>query len=149
LIRGRTIDAILAACVGIACREVGLSKTLKVAEASSISERVLSKSYRLLKFELDVTIPSLDPMKCIAKVATKINLNEKISREAIAVMNDIIRKEIAASKDPMGLAATALYIARIKRGEARTQREIANAAGITEVTLRNRFYDLKQQLQPI
>jgi transcription initiation factor TFIIB len=49
----------------------------------------------------------------------------------------------------MGLAATALYIACIKRGEARTQREIANAAGITEMTLRNRFYDLKQQLQPI
>jgi transcription initiation factor TFIIB len=150
LIRGRTISAILAACVCIACRELEVPKTLKeVAEASYVSEKVLSKSYRLLKFELDIAIPLIDPIRCVAKIANKVNVNEKIKRNAIIIMKNIIDKEISASKDPMGLAGAALYMSCIKRGEAKTQAEIASAAGITEVTLRNRFYDMKQKLQLI
>ncbi len=50
-------------------------------------------------------------------------------------------------KRPSGLAATVLYMACVKTGEHRTQKEVAQAAGITDVTLRNRFKDLKDKLQ--
>jgi transcription initiation factor TFIIB len=43
----------------------------------------------------------------------------------------------------MSLAATVLYMSSIRYGENITQVELANAAGITEVTLRNRLKDLK------
>ncbi len=43
----------------------------------------------------------------------------------------------------MGLAATALYLACVKNGVSITQRDLAEAAGVTEVTIRNRYKGLK------
>ncbi|PWU79427.1 MAG: hypothetical protein DLM72_17355 [Candidatus Nitrosopolaris wilkensis] len=59
-------------------------------------------------------------------------------------MNYLNRKEVPAGKDPMGIAATVLYIACLNTGEKRTQTDIAQAAGITEMTLRNRYKHIKQ-----
>ena len=61
-------------------------------------------------------------------------------------MGEIVQRRISAGKLPMGLAATVLYISCLKNGENKTQKDIAEAAGVTEVTLRNRFNDLKTQL---
>jgi transcription initiation factor TFIIB len=82
-------------------------------------------------------------MKCIVKIANKAKLGEKTQRMAMSTMNDLINKEISAGKDPMGLAATVLYLSCLTVGEATTQKEIAEAAGVTEVTIRNRIKDLK------
>jgi transcription initiation factor TFIIB len=58
-------------------------------------------------------------------------------------MIDLIDKEISAVKSPMGLAATVLYISCIRNDENKTQKSIAEAAGVTEVTIRNRIKDLR------
>ena len=47
----------------------------------------------------------------------------------------------------MGLAATIVYVSRVRTGEQKSQIDIANAADITEVTIRNRFKDIKNQLE--
>ncbi len=63
------------------------------------------------------------------------------------LMNDVIKHGIFAGKDPMGLAATVLYASCIKTGEQKTQVDLASAAQITEVTIRNRFKELKNRLE--
>ncbi|MGA9845655.1 MAG: transcription initiation factor IIB [Nitrososphaeraceae archaeon] len=148
LVRGRTRDSILCAAVYAACRELGIPKTLnEVAQASSLREKEISKAYRILRLEFGVSIPMLDPMKCIVKVANKISLNEKTTRRAMSLMSQVTEKEISAGKDPMGLAATVIYISCLKTGEDKTQIDIAKAAGVTEVTVRNRYKDLKNKLE--
>jgi transcription initiation factor TFIIB len=146
MVRGRTINSVLAASLYITCREMGISRTLKdITAVSNIKRKELAKMYRLMVFELDVKIPIVDPLKCIAKISNKLNLSEKTKRQAINIMNDVTKKEISAGKDPMGIAATVLYLSCLKTGENRNQIDIANAAGVTEVTIRNRFKDLKRQ----
>ncbi|HJT49508.1 MAG TPA: TFIIB-type zinc ribbon-containing protein [Nitrososphaeraceae archaeon] len=148
LVRGRTIPAVLAAAAYIACREMGTSKTLKdIAVAADIRRKDLSRTYRLLIIELDLKVPMIDPVKCIAKVANKAGLKEKTKRQAIHTMYEISKRGITAGKDPMGLAASALYLSSFDAGERVTQSQIADAAGVTEVTLRNRFRDLKSKLK--
>jgi transcription initiation factor TFIIB len=151
LVRGRTIDGILAAAIYIACRDLGVPKTLKeVAAASSIRFKILSRSYRILVTELDIsTPPVIDPMKCIVKVANNADLNENTKRRAMNVMNNLTKREISAGKHPMALAATVLYVSCLNSGENKTQTDIADAAGITEVTLRNRYKDLKNKLSQL
>jgi transcription initiation factor TFIIB len=61
-------------------------------------------------------------------------------------MHDIIKRGISAGKDPMGLAAAVLYISCLKTGENKTQRDIADAAGVTDVTVRNRYKNIMNQL---
>ncbi|MGB7637150.1 MAG: TFIIB-type zinc ribbon-containing protein [Nitrososphaeraceae archaeon] len=148
LIRGRTISGILSAAICISCRELGTPRTLKdISVGSNVRLKEVARSYRLLCFELDLKIPIVDPMKCVSRVANKANLNEKTKRQAAEIMNNVIQREtLSAGKDPMGLAASVLYLASLNTGENITQANIADAAGVTEVTIRNRVKDLKKQL---
>jgi transcription initiation factor TFIIB len=126
---------VLDAALYIACRELGIPKSLK--------EIALAKSYRLLIVELDVKIPTVDPTKCIIKVSNKVNLEERTKRKAIELMSQLISMEVTAGKDPMGMAASVLYISCMNSGEKRTQSDITRAACITEMTLRNRCRSIK------
>jgi transcription initiation factor TFIIB len=147
LVRGRTISSVLAAAIYIACRESGTSRTLKdIASISNIKRKDIARTYRLLVLELNYKIPMVDPIKCIVRVANKANLSEKTKRQAINIMHSVTRSGISAGKDPMGLAASVLYLSCMNTGESRTQTEISEAAGVTEVTVRNRYKNLKRQL---
>jgi|GraSoiStandDraft_46_1057282.scaffolds.fasta_scaffold212045_1 transcription initiation factor TFIIB len=148
LVRGRTTSGILTAIVYAVCREMGMHRTLKdIAAISNIKRKVLSKSYRMLVFELGLKIPIVDPMKCIAKVANNANISEKTKRQAMNIMNDITKKEIGAGKNPMAVAATVLYLSCLdtKEDSNISQSYLAMASGVTEVTIRNRLRELERE----
>ncbi len=149
LTRGRTISGLVAACVYATCREMNTPRTLKDIEATvGISHKHLAKMYRLLLMELDIKVPIIDQTKCIAKVANKANVSERTKRQAIRTMDEVTEKQIiSAGKNPMGFAATILYLSCLKTGENKTQVDIAYAAGVTDVTIRNRFKELKTKLE--
>jgi transcription initiation factor TFIIB len=143
LVRGRSISAMVTAAIYIACRELGTPRTLKeIAAVSNTKRKNLTQCCRLLISEFDIKVPMADPMKCIVKIANKANLSEKTTRQAMNMMTRIIQRGISAGKNPMSVAATVLYISSFKAGENITQLHIANAAGITEVTIRNRIREL-------
>jgi transcription initiation factor TFIIB len=146
-LRGRSMPAVICAATYIACRDLGVSKTMKdIASASNVKRKNIARVYRQLMLELDYKVPNIDPVKCVVRVANKAKLTEKTKRQALSIMEKVTENEISAGKDPMGLAATVLYISCIKTGENISQKEISYVAGVTEVTLRNRFKDLKNQL---
>ena len=157
LSRGRLVSGLVAASVHIACREMSTTRTLKdIAAASNIRRKQLTKAYGFLVMELDIKVPLADQMKCVNKIANKANLSEKTKRQAIRIMDAIKRKDdgndallYSAGKNPMGFAATILYLSCLKTGENKTQVDIAEAAGVTEVTLRNRSKDLKSKLEEL
>lgn len=133
-----------AAAIYASCREMGASRSLKdVVAATDVKRNTISRSYRILVMALDIKVLLMDPMKCIAKIANKAKLSEKTKRMAMETMNKLVMSEISAGKLPMGLAATVLYMTCRANGENKTQKEIADIAGVTEVTIRNRIRDLK------
>ena len=145
LVRGRTISSVLAAAAYIACREMGMSRTLDdIADLNNIKHKELARTFRLLVLELDLKVPMIDPMKCVVKVANKAKLSEKTKRQAMNIMHDIIKSGASAGKDPMGLAGSVIYMSSLNTGETVTQMDIADAAGVTEVTIRNRYKDIKK-----
>jgi transcription initiation factor TFIIB len=145
LVRGRTISSVLAAAAYIACREMGMSRTLDdIADLNNIKHKELARTFRLLVLELDLKVPMIDPMKCVVKVANKAKLSEKTKRQAMNIMHDIIQSGASAGKDPMGLAGSVIYMSSLNTGETVTQMDIADAAGVTEVTIRNRYKDIKK-----
>lgn len=144
LVRGRMVTAILDAALYISCREFGVPKSLKeIAGVNNIKPKTLGKSYRLLINELDIKTPIIDPTKCLIKISNILGLEEKTKRKAIEIMNHLKKNEVTAGKDPMGMAATVVYMVCSSTGETRTQTDIAHIAGITEMTLRNRYKEIK------
>ena len=148
LIKGRTVSSVLAASVYLACRELETPRTLnEVSSASNVPRKKISRDYRLLVHTFDPKIPAIDHIRCITRIANKVGLSEKTKRTAINIMRHVIAMQISAGKGPMGIAATVLYIACLKAGETKTQKELSIAAGVTEVTIRNRYSELKKYLQ--
>jgi transcription initiation factor TFIIB len=148
LIRGRSISSVLAASIYAASRQMGVLRTLDDVSASSdVKPKDVGRSYRMLVSELDLKVPVIDPMKNVVKVANSLNFSEKTKRKALAIMADAQQKSVSVGKDPMGLAASALYLATRFTKEYKTQADIAKAAGVTEVTVRNRSKDLKIRLR--
>lgn len=144
LIRGRSVSSMLSASVYLACREIGSPKSIReLTEATGVRFKGLSQCYRLLVMELDIKVPLVDPMKYVAKIANKTGISEKTKRVAIKIMQEIVKIEISAGKNPIALAATVLYIACLVNNEIQTQKCIADAAGVTEVTIRSRYKELK------
>ncbi len=125
---------------------MGAVRSLKdIGEITDVRRKVISRSYRILIQQLEMIMPVIDPIKCIAKIANKAKLSEKSKRMAIDVMKDLVNTEASAGKRPMALAATILYLSCLRNDEAVTQKDIAEAAGVTEVTIRNRIKDLKSR----
>lgn len=147
LVRGRSISAIAAAALYSACRFTGTPRTLKeVADASLVQKKDIARCYRLLLRELEMQMPISEPIAYVSKIASKVGITEKTQRKAMDTLQKADQLKIDAGKDPMGLAAAALYIACVQEGERKTQKEIAEAAGVTEVTVRNRYKGLKEAL---
>ncbi len=148
LVRGRSISALVAAALYAACRDTETPRTLKdIANASNIKKKDIARCYRLLIRELDLQMPVVDPLKCVSRIASKAGLSEKTKRVAIDILKRAEEAKISAGKDPMGLAAAALYVACVMHGENKTQKDVAEAAGVTEVTIRNRYKGLKTALK--
>jgi len=147
LVRGRSIEGVLAAAVYASCRDAETPRTLNdVSSAINLKRKDLSKNYRMLVNELDLRMPVVNSVFCMSKIASKVGLSEKVKRYALEILKDANDMKMTSGKDPMGIAASALYISCMKYNADVSQKEIALAAGVTEVTIRNRYKDLRKSL---
>jgi len=148
LVRGRTTSVMISSALYAACRETNTPRTLKdIAETMNIKKGTLAACYRLLIKELDLKMPVVDSVQNVARIASKIGLSEKTKRLAIEILREAEENNISAGKNPMSLAATALYISCVKMGENYSQKDLAEAANITGVTIRNRHKELLELLK--
>jgi transcription initiation factor TFIIB len=151
LIRGDTIDSVLAASIYVAARQSGVLRTLdEISEGSDVKLKQAARSYRHIVTELDIKAPMIDHSKYIIKIANKLGFDEKIKRKALELMEQAQKKNILVGKDPVSMATSILYLVDLAEGgreqQHKTQAEIAKAAGITEVTVRERSKELRKKL---
>ncbi|MGV8176984.1 MAG: transcription initiation factor IIB [Candidatus Bilamarchaeaceae archaeon] len=147
LIRGRLIESVVAAVIYSVCRMEGIPRTLdEISKASGIEKKEIGRAYRFLKTELQVDVPLTDPGQYVPKFATALRLSGPVQEEAVKLIRKALKKGLISGRGPTGVAAAALYIASALHGEKRTQKEVADVAGVTEVTIRNRYRELKKEL---
>ncbi len=145
LVRGRSISAMIASSLYAACRDTEIPRTLKdISEAANVKRKDIARCYRLLHYELELKMPVVDSVQCIARISSKLKITEKTKRYAVKILKETQERKESAGKDPMGLAAAALYSSCVKNGLSVTQLDIAKASGVTEVTIRNRYKALKE-----
>ena len=148
LVRGRSIHGLVAACLYASCRNTETPRTLDdIAKGINIRRKDVARCYRLIFRELELKMPVVDPVKGVSRIASIAKLTEKSKRKAVKILEMAKKLGIAAGKDPMGIAAAALYIACISTGEVKSQKEISIASGGTEVTIRNRCAGLRKMIQ--
>ncbi|MBM2852971.1 MAG: transcription factor cyclin-related protein, partial [Candidatus Nitrosotenuis sp.] len=143
----RSIKGMVGACVYFACRDAEIARNLNdVAKTINIPKKDLTKSYRSLLREFGITVPPPNPINSVSKIANIVGLSEKTKRKAIEFLEK--EKEIGGfeGRDPNGLAAAVLYVVGVRHGEVKSQKQMSLAAGVTEVTVRNRIKGLNKSI---
>jgi transcription initiation factor TFIIB len=166
LVRGRSISSTVAASIYAACRITGVERSIKeVADASLPTRRRLiepkgrwksvkkrrvddgrrkdvSRSYRLMVQRLNLKVPGVNPTRCLLRVAERAKVSGEAKELALRILRVAGERRLLIGKEPMAVAAAALHIACELCGEEKSQREMARAAQVTDVTLRSRRREL-------
>jgi transcription initiation factor TFIIB len=147
LIRGRNVKTVVSAMVYAACRSTGIPRTLdELSDVLEVSRKEIGRTYRFIARELGLKLMPTSPQEYISRFCRELNLNSNVQSKAIAILNDAANKALISSRRPTGVAAASIYIASILCGERRTQREVADVVGVTEVTTRNTYKELVEKL---
>lgn len=147
LIRGRSIEGMVAAALYTACRRNNIPRSLDEMEvASNVSKKQIGRNYRFLAKKLNIKLKPTSPSDYIPRFATQLSLSGEVESKAISIIKKAKDNGLINGKGPIGIAATALYISSILLGERKSQRDIAEIAGVTEVTIRNRYRELANNL---
>ena len=150
LIRGRSIEVVVASVLYAACRRCNIPRTLdEIAIASNVSKKQVGKTYRFLSRELNIKLKPTSPSDYISRFASKLGLSGEVQAKAIEIINKAVKAGLSSGKGPTGVAAAALYIASLLLGERKTQKEVSEISGVTEVTIRNRYKELSEKIDMV
>ena len=148
LLRGRSINAMVAACLYLACRRKEIPRTLQeITNEASANDKDVRRSYTTLIREFNLKSPSTDPVSLIPRYINELGLDSEIEQLTIKILKVYSSKYSVSGKDPKGLCAGAIYLACRIRNKDATQQQIVESIGITEVTLRSRYKELKNKLK--
>jgi len=147
LIRGRSIEGVTAAVLYAACRQCNVPRTLEeISGVAQIKKKEIGRNYRNISRKLELKLLPTTPQDYISRFCSQLKLSNDVQVKTTEILKQAARKELTSGRGPTGLAAAALYIASVICGERRTQREVAEIAGVTEVTIRNRYKELAKKL---
>lgn len=145
--KSKSVAGMAAASLYLACRRSNVNRSLKeIAKASGTQERAAARYFRLLLNEVEKSyVPPPTVQKYISKLVNKEKINTKVERLALDLADRATESEISSGKTPAGLAAAYVYIASVLCSEHIPQREIAEIAEVTEVTVRNRCREILEK----
>ncbi len=147
LVRGRSMESVVAGALYAACRRHDVPRTLdELSEASGIEKKEIGRTYRFITRELGIKILPSNPADYIARFSTALRLSPETQTKSVKIIEQAQNVELTSGRGPTGIAAAALYVAALIHGEKKTQREVADVAGVTEVTIRNRYKELLEKL---
>jgi len=147
LVRGRSMESVVAGALYAACRRHEVPRTLdELSEASGIDKKEIGRTYRFITRELQIRILPSNPVDYLARFASALKLSAETQSRAVDILEQAQNSELTSGRGPTGIAAASLYVAALINNEKRTQREVADVAGVTEVTIRNRYKELLKKL---
>ena len=142
LIRGRSIEGVATACLYAACRKQGIPRSLEeIADVSRVDRKEIGRTYRYISQELGLEMEPVDPKQYVPRFCSELGLPEDVQTKATQIIDETAAQGLLSGKSPTGFAAAAIYAASLLCNEKKTQREVANVAQVTEVTIRNRYQE--------
>jgi transcription initiation factor TFIIB len=147
LIHGRSIEKILAASMYMACRKHNVPRTLdEIENVTKVGRKDIVKTSKLLAKMLDMKLAPTSPLEYVSRFCAKLNLEKPVEEKARKIIKKALEKDITSGRGPTGIAASAIYIAAILCDDRKTQKDVAEATGVTEVTLRVRYKEIAREL---
>lgn len=147
LLRGRSIQPFALASLYVACRETNTPRSLdEIAKEGNIRRTTLSRAVRQMIRALDLKLEQYDHTAFITKISNMLTLKEKTKRDAIEIFHESKKYGIVTGKNPVAVAAASIYISCLVNQEEITQTNLSEISGISAVTIRNVYFQIKKKL---
>ena len=148
LIKGRSISGFVAASIYLACKERMIPRTIdEICRAAGVDRPFATHCYKILIGEMHIEPPVTDPFRNITKISAKAGIEERVSRRAREILSSVASHTAIMGKNPVVLAAAALYLATVEHKLNVTKSVIADAAEVSTISLRKRLADITRALE--
>jgi len=147
LIRGRSIEGVATAALYAACRQEEIPRSLdEVAEVSRVERKEIGRTYRHISQQLNLVMEPVDPKQYLPRFCSQLDIDSEVRQLAKEIVDVTVDSGLHSGKSPTGCAAAAIYLAAQRCDQELTQREVADVAQVTVVTIRNRYQEQVQAM---
>lgn len=128
---------ILYGCIYASCLLHDIPKTPEeIVIYTDIDRNRMLRAYRKVKKGLNLQVGIVDPVDLVNRFASRLSLQPKTTTKAVEIIMKLKETAVTSGKHPKSVVASALYIACKLNNDVRSQRQVANASGVIEVTIR-------------
>ena len=139
-LKGRANEAVAAAVLYIACRQEGVPRTFKeIVAVSTVSKKEIGRCFKLILKAHDTSVELITTGDFMSRFCGTLSLSRDVQKAATGIAKKAVDLDIVPGRSPISVAAAAIYMASQASDDKRTQREIADIAGVADVTIRQSY----------
>ncbi|KAH7103076.1 cyclin-like protein [Auriculariales sp. MPI-PUGE-AT-0066] len=154
LLKTKSLDAVIAACIFIACRQAHVPRTFReICQLTRVPKKIIGQCYKALEKAFNLAPDSADsasgPEQMIVRYCATLKLPHNIQQYAAHVIITARSLGIAAGRSPVSIGGAAMFFTCHAFSHPRNARDVALAAGVSESTLKvvyRLFYDAREDL---
>jgi transcription initiation factor TFIIB len=147
LLKGQSTEAMAAACVHAAARDLGTPfQVAHISDRSPVQKSTINNTFYKIVRELELPIAPPKPAEFVPRIASAVNLSVCIRERALDIIAQVVDAEEHVGQSPSGVAAAALYGAAQAEDQSITQSELADAAYVSVVTLSRQFQTVEKYI---
>ena len=113
---------------------------------TGVDKTKMMRAYKLLKSRLSLKIEQIDPLDFVQRFGLRLELKQTTITLASEIVEKLKGNPLFVGKQPKTIVASAIYIETKMNHDYRSQREIANATGVIEITIRKRSREIEKCL---
>jgi len=143
ILRGKTVDAAVACCIFIACRQARVPRTFKeICQLTNVPKKTIGQCYKLLESHLNLNAanssaaPVEGPQALLGRYVNHLDLPVYVERAAVDLVIQSREHGVADGRSPISIAGAAIYFVSHLYGQPKSAKEIAVVAGVSESTIK-------------
>ncbi|KAJ1811042.1 transcription initiation factor IIB [Coemansia sp. RSA 2599] len=138
--RGKNIDAIIATCIFLACRQKCVPRTFKeICAFTRVPRKDIGRTFKLLKEKLGADAGSMSSDDLMARFCANLSLLSTAQECAVMLNKAARQRDTLAGKSPVSIAGACIFMASHLVGQPRDVRVISHVAGVSEATIKNSY----------
>lgn len=143
LLPGRSIEGMATAALYAATRIEGVARSIdEMVAVSRVEKLEIERTYRYLARELSLAIAPTKPTEYLPRIASTVDAPDETERLARELLVQAMKAGVHSGRDPVGIAAAGVYAAAQLTNVDIRQIDIADAADVSTVTVRNRYPEI-------
>ncbi len=121
-------------------RQEGVPRTFKeIVAVSTVSKKEIGRCFKLILKAHDTNVDIITTGDFMHRFCGTLGLPREVQKAATHIAKKAVDLDVVPGRSPISVAAAAIYMASQASEDRRNQKEIADIAGVADVTIRHSY----------